>query len=190
MMLAALLPLLMQAASVPAPAPAPPSTPTPVPWSVAHTTANGAPATSTSVWSADGTARLVVRCDTATSPIVSIQFIPKPGFAAASPRPVSINADDNGWLGTNWQFPGNGAFVSDDVIVTNLTAAVAHARSIRVHVIDPDNGVVEAVFAGPPADTAIRTVLGACGYELGKVPLRSLPPPVPKATAAPAPDDE
>lgn len=176
-----LVAVLLQAAAAPAPAP------TPAPWTVTRTTARGKPATTTSVWSADGKARLVVRCDTATEQIVSLQFIPKGGFAPATPRPVSINIDDGGWLGTNWQFPGTGAFVSDDVIVTNLAAMLAHARQVRVRAIDPAEGVVEEVFAGPPGDAPVRAVLGACGYELGKLPARS----VPKAVAVqPAASDE
>lgn len=176
---------LLQAAAAPPPAPV--TAPAQVPWTVTHTTARGKPATTTSVWSADGKARLVLRCDTATDPIVSLQFIPKGGFAPATPRPVSINIDDGGWLGTNWQFPGTGAFVSDDVIVTNLAAMLAHARAIRVRAIDPAEGVVEGVFAGPPGDAPVRAVLGACGYELGKVPPRSLPK---TPMAQPAASDE
>lgn len=182
---AVLLPLLLQGATAAVPAHAP------APWTVVHLTANGAPATSTSVWAQDGKARLVVRCDTAGTPIVSLQFIPKPGFPAATPRPVAINADDNGWLGTNWQFPGNGAFVSDEVIVTNLAMIVAHAKAIRVRVIAPDNATVEAVFAGPASDAPIRAVLKACGYDLGTAPSRSaVAQPAPAAVAEPEPDGE
>ena len=177
--------LLLQAAVAAAPAPA--AAPVPSAWTVAHSMANGAPATSTSVWSRDGKARLVVRCDTANAPIVSIQFIPKQGFPAATPRPVSINADDNGWLGANWQFPGNGAFVSDDVIVTNLVMVVGHAKAIRMRAIGPDDVRVEAQFAGPPDDAPIRAVLNACTYEMGKVPPRSAPKP---PAAAPAESED
>lgn len=159
----------------------------PVPWAVTRTTARGAPATTTSVWSADGRARLVVRCDTATDPIVSLQFFPRGGFPPATARPVSINIDDGGWLGTNWQFPGNGAFISDDVVVTNLAAMLAHGKAVRVRVIGPDEMPVEATFAGPPGDAPVRAVLSACGYELGKVPPRSMPKP---AAAPPAAEDQ
>lgn len=177
-----MLALMLQAA-------APPPTTVPAPWAITQTTAKGAPATSTSVWAQDGKARLVVRCDSAGTPIVSLQFIPKAGFPAATPRPVAINADDGGWLGTNWQFPGNGAFVSDDVIVTNLAMTVAHARSIKIRVIDPDNATLEAVFAGPATDAPIRAVLKACSYELGAVPPRSVVKPPAAAPAQPDSDD-
>lgn len=184
-----MMPLVLALALAAQAAPAAGPVPAPMPWAVTHSTARGAPATTTAVWSGDGKARLVVRCDTATDKIVSLQFIPRAGFPAATPRPVSINVDDGGWLGTNWQFPGSGAFVSDDVVVTNLTAMLAHARSIRVRAIDPAEGTVEAVFAGPPADAPLRTVLAACGYELGKVPPRSAVQTAP-APAQPAASED
>jgi hypothetical protein len=168
---------LLQAAATAAPAPAPP-------WLVTTSVRNGNTATSSSAWSQDGATRLVVRCDTSGAPIVSIQFIPKAGFAAAQPRPVSINVDDGGWLGTNWHFPGNGAFVSDDVVVTNLTAMIAHGKTIRVRAIGPDDSVVEATFVGP-GETPIRRVLAACGYAFGLAPQRAA---VVAPAAAPKPD--
>ncbi|MGY2733686.1 hypothetical protein [Sphingomonas sp. UYP23] len=187
-MIAALL--LLQAAA-PAAAAAVPS----APWAVQTRTSGKTIATSSSAWSTDTSARLVVRCDATAEKIVSLQFIPKGGFAAALPRPVSLNVDDGGWLGTNWQFPGSGAFISDDVVVSNLAAMIAGGKSIRVRVIDPDNKPVDAVFTGPGAGP-IRQVLSACDYELGKVPARAGAPaprpPVDPTTAKKAsePEDE
>lgn len=188
MMLLALL--LQGAAQSTAPGTVPSAAPVPLPWAVTRTIARGAPATTTSVWSADGKARLVVRCDTATDPIVSLQFIPKGGFPPATERPVSINIDDGGWLGSNWQFPGTGAFISDDVIVTNLAAMLAHGRSVRVRVTGPDDAPVEAVFAGPPGDAPVRAVLTACGYELGKTPARSMARQAAPADAQPVASED
>ena len=171
--------LLLQAA-----APAPAAAPAAAPWAV-QTRANGTNvSTSSSAWSSDAKARLVVRCDVTNEKIVSIQFIPKPGFAAAVPRPVSINVDDGGWLGTNWQFPGSGAFISNDAVVSNLSVMIAHGKSIRVRVIDPEEKVVEAQFAGP-GEAPIRQVLSACGYEFGKAPSRG---PAPSAAGPATPE--
>jgi hypothetical protein len=161
-----------------------------------QTKANGkSVATSSSAWSTDNSARMVIRCDTASEKIVSLQFIPKAGFVAALPRPVSINVDDGGWLGTNWQFPGNGAFISDDVVVSNLAVMIAQGHSIKVRVIDPDGKPVDAVFNGP-GQAPVRQVLAACGYAYGQAPSRSAAPapravPDPAAQAAqPDPDDD
>ncbi|GGA55433.1 hypothetical protein [Sphingomonas psychrolutea] len=173
-----ILALLLQAAVAP-----------PAPWAVTTKVDAASKATTSSAWSVDNTARLVVRCDVTSEKIVSIQFIPKPGFAAALPRPVSIKADDDGWLGTNWQFPGTGAFISQDVIVTNLAVVIAHGKTIHVRVIDPDNAVVEASFAGP-GEAPIRQVLKACDYEFGVAPARFAVPLAPAAApdAKPRPD--
>ena len=175
-----LLALLLQAAAT-----------TPAPWLVTTKLGAASTATSTSVWSEDGKARLVVRCDAAKEKIVSIQFIPRGGFPAALPRPVSMNIDDNGWLGANWQFPGSGAFTSQDAIVTTLAAQIARGKAIKVRVINPDNTPVDATFAGPATDAPVRRVLGACAYELGVVPARSaVPAALPDAKPTPAPADE
>ena len=173
-----ILALLLQAAVAP-----------PAPWAVTTKVDAASKATTSSAWSVDNTARLVVRCDVTSEKIVSIQFIPKPGFAAALPRPVSIKADDDGWLGTNWQFPGTGAFISQDVIVTNLAVVIAHGKTIQVRVIDPDNAVVEASFTGP-GEAPIRQVLKACDYEFGVAPPRFAVPAAPVASPAakPRPD--
>ena len=162
-----ILALLLQAAvSAPVPVAAPP------PWAVVQKSGGASVATTTSAWSSDNKARLVVRCDVTSEKIVSIQFIPRPGFAPALPRPVSIKADDDGWLGTNWQFPGTGAFISQDVIVTNLAVVIAHGKTIHVRAIDPDNAVVEADFVGA-GEAPIRKVLSACDFEFGVAPPRS-----------------
>jgi len=179
-----ILALLLQAAVA---APVTPAVAPAVPWAVTARVDTVSKSTTISAWSADTKARLVVRCDVTNEKIVSIQFIPKPGFAAAQPRPVSINADDDGWLGANWTFPGNGAFISEDVIVTNLAVVIAHGKAIRVRVIDPDNAVVEASFTGP-GEAPIRAVLKACDYEFGVTPPRSAMPVAPAPDAKPQPD--
>jgi len=185
-----ILALLLQAAVAP---PVTPAVAPAVPWAVTKRVDRASKSTTSSAWSADTKARLVVRCDVTNEKIVSIQFIPKPGFAAAQPRPVSINADDDGWLGANWTFPGNGAFISEDVIVTNLAVVIAHGKAIRVRVIDPDNAVVEASFTGP-GEGPIRAVLKACDYEFGVTPPRSAmtvaPAHAPDAKPQPDPADE
>lgn len=169
---------------------APTSTTASTPWMVTTKVGSASTATSTSVWSQDGSARLVVRCDAAAEKIVSIQFIPRGGFPAALPRPVSMNIDDNGWLGANWQFPGSGAFTSQDAIVTTLAAQLAHGRTIKVRVINPDNTPVDATFTGPATDAPVRRVLSACAYELGVVPARSATPVAAPATKPAPPEDE
>lgn len=142
--------------------------------------------TSVSVRTADGGARLVVRCDRAAGNInnVSVQFIPKGGFARATPRPVTLTADNGPALGTNWEFPGGGAFTAQDGVVTTLTVAIAHAHTIKIRAIDPANAPVDAVFTGPGSEAPIRQTVEACGQVFGQMPAPP-PPPVP----APKTDD-
>lgn len=169
------LALALQAA---APAATPAAAP-PAPWTprMKADPATGAQSGSVSAMSVEGNGRLVIRCDRAVENIVSVQFSPTPPFSAATPRPVSIQIDGAAPLGANWEFPGRGAYVADDAIVTTLTTAIAHGRQIKVHIIDPANNVVDATFAGPPSEAPIKQVVEACGYTFGEVPVRA---PAPK----------
>jgi hypothetical protein len=145
--------------------------------------ATGAQSGSVSVSSIEGKGRLVVRCDRRADNVVSIQFIPSLPFAAATPRPVSIQVDGAAPLGANWDFPGSGTYIADDQIVTTLTSAIAHAKLIKLRVIDPMNNPIDASFAGPPSEAPVKQVLEACGYVLGQAPIRA-PAPAPKAAPA------
>lgn len=177
-----ILMLLLQAAA------AVPATPAPAPAAGWTTVSKFDPvtklgSTSVSTYSADGKARLVVRCDRSTpgNSAVSVQFIPRPGFAKASPRPVTLTADTGPALGANWDFPGGGAYTAQDGVVTTLTVAIAHAHTIKVRAIDPANVPMDAVFAGPPSEAPIRATVEACGYVFGQMPAPPPPPPAPKA---------
>jgi hypothetical protein len=144
--------------------------------------------TSVSTRTADGGARLVVRCDRTAGNInnVSVQFIPKGGFAKATPRPITLTADNGPALGTNWEFPGGGAYTAQDGVVTTLTVAIAHAHTIKIRAIDPADKPIDAVFTGPGSEAPIRQTVEACGYVFGQMPA---PPPPPPAAPASKSDD-
>ena len=175
------LTMALQAA---APATATPPAPPPPPWTprMKMDPVTNRPSGSVSATSQDGNARLVVRCDRRVNNVVSIQFIPNAPFAAATPRPVSITVDGGTALGANWEFPGRGAVVSDEAIVTTLTVAIARGKTIKVHVIDPSEKPVDAVFSGPPSEAPIKQVVESCGYTFGVVPAAE---PAPPETPAP-----
>lgn len=158
--------------------------PAPAPWTpVLRSDVQGNRSATASATSTDGSARLVVRCDVRRDKVVSVQFIPRATFAAMTDRPVSLSFDGGSPLGWNWEYPGGGAFVRIDTIVTNLVSGIAHARQIRVRAIGPTNEAIEATFAGPASDAPIRQVLAACDYQLGIVPNRA-PVPIPVPTPA------
>ena len=181
--------LLTMALQVAAPAPpaVPASGPAMAPWTPQIKTdpATNQSSGSVSAMSQDGQARLVVRCDRRPGNIVSVQFIPNPPFAPATPRPVSIKIDDDAPLGTNWEFPGKGAMIADDVIVTNLTVAIAHAKQIKVHVIDPSEKPIDAVFVGPKSEAPIKQIVESCGYTFGVSPTPNPAPSPAEQSSAP-----
>lgn len=165
-----LLPLMLQAASATAP------------WSplTRRDASSGASSVSAGATSRDGTARLTVRCDNnGTDPVVSVQYITRTPLGATDDRPVSVTVDGKAPIDATWEFPGNGTFTRDSAVVTQITVALATARTIRVHTADLGNNPVDATFDGPPDAGAVKQVLAACNYQLGVVPQ-------PKA-AAPAP---
>ncbi len=166
--------LLLQAAA-PAPAPAPPWMP------VERATPQGTRSIAASAFSADGSARLVVRCDRVTSPVISVQFIPREQTRRFGVQPVSLQFDGGTPLVDNWEVMGAGLIEREDAAITTLSSGIAHARQIKLHSVSSDEAVVDLVFAGPATDAPIRRVVEACGFVLGQVPQRA-PSPAPAPT--------
>jgi hypothetical protein len=173
-----ILALLLQAA---APAPAPAATPAPVvPWTpvTRGDAAAGTLSSSVYVFSRTPGSRLAVRCDARTDKVVSIQF-KAPGDLGAGPvRPVSLILDGGTPLIANWEFISGIALEREDAAVTTITAALAHAREIKVHTTNLAGEPVDAVFDGPASPAGLTQVLGTCGYTLGTIPVRT-PAPAP-----------
>lgn len=160
--------LLVQAATASSPPPA---------WKFAErTNAAGVRSVSAAVVGYDKLSRLVVKCDVAQEPIVSVQFL-QPTPIGQGEKPVGVRFD-NGFANTYaWQATGNGIYVSDPVAVTALTSLLVKAKAVTVETTNASNFAVQATFAAPGSDALVRKVLGVCGYTLGVVP--PLPPAPP-----------
>lgn len=167
--------LLLQAAA-PSPAPVAPWTP------VERTTPQGTRSIAASAFSADGSSRLVVRCDRVGEPVVSIQFIPREQGRRFGVQPVALQFDGGTPMVDNWEVMGVGLIEREQAAMTTLSNGIAHARSIKLHSVDPNDAALDLVFAGPATDAPIRRVVEACGATLGQVPR---PAPVVAPTPAP-----
>jgi len=162
--------LLLQAA---APAPAAPA------WKLAdRTNPAGVRSISASVTGNDGLSRFVVKCDVASEPIVSIQFIQPQPLGSGADKPVAVRFDGGPAFTYNWQFPGTGTYVTDPEAITRLTSFLVKSKTVRVETTNGASFAVQANFAAPTSDAMVRQVLGVCGYALGVVP------PVPVKPAA------
>jgi hypothetical protein len=162
--------LLLQAA---APAPAAPA------WKLAdRTSPTGVRSISASVTGNDGLSRFVVKCDVASEPIVSIQFIQPQPLGPGADKPVAVRFDGGPAFTYNWQFPGTGTYVTDPEAITRLTSFLVKSKTVRVETTNGASFAVQANFAAPASDAMVRQVLGVCGYTLGVVP------PVPAKPAA------
>ncbi len=167
--------LLLQAAAVSAPAPVL----APV-WKLAdRTSPAGVRSISASVTGNDGLSRFVVKCDVASEPIVSIQFIQPQPLGSGADKPVAVRFDGGPAFTYNWQFPGTGTYIADPEAITRLTTFLVKSKTVRVETTNGASFAVQANFAAPTGDAMIRQVLGGCGYTLGVVPT---PPPPPKDT--------
>ncbi|KQN35393.1 hypothetical protein [Sphingomonas sp. Leaf38] len=165
--------LLLQAA---APAPAAPA------WKLAdRTSPAGVRSISASVTGNDGLSRFVVKCDVASEPIVSIQFIQPQPLGSGADKPVAVRFDGGPAFTYNWQFPGTGTYVTDPEAITKLTSFLVKSKTVRVETTNGASFAVQANFAAPASDAMVRQVLGVCGYTLGVVP-----PVPPKPAAEPA----
>ncbi len=155
------------------------------PWAAVERTApGGTRSIAASAYSADGSARLVVRCDRVSTPVVSIQFIPREQTRRFGVQPVSLQFDGGTPLVDNWEVMDVGLIEREDAAMTTLANGIAHARAIRLHSVASDDTAVDHAFPGPASDAPIRQVLAACGFTLGQVPQRA---PVPAATPSPTP---
>jgi hypothetical protein len=173
-----ILALLLQAAA-PAPASAPAPAPV-VPWTAITrgNAASGNLSSSLYVFSRTPGSRLAVRCDARADKVVSLQFR-GPGDLGAGPvRPVRLDIDNSPPLIANWEFISTIALEREDVAVTTITTALAHAREIKIHTTNLAGESVDAVFDGPTSTAGLTQVLATCGYTLGAVPVRS-PAPAP-----------
>ena len=161
--------LLLQAVAVSAPAPA---------WKLAdRTNAAGVRSISASVTGNDGLSRFVVKCDVASEPIVSIQFIQPQPLGSGADKPVAVRFDGGPAFTYNWQFPGTGTYIADPAAITKLTSFLVKSKTVRVETTNGANFAVQANFVAPTSDAMVRQVLGVCGSTLGVVPT---PPPPPK----------
>ena len=155
------------------------------PWvPVERATPQGGRSVAASAFSADGAARLVVRCDRVTAPVVSIQFIPREQGRRFGVQPVSLQFDGGTPMVDNWEVMGVGLIEREDAAMTTLANGIAHAKAIKLHSVATDDTAVDHVFAGPGSDAPIRRVVEACGFTLGQVPQRA-PAPAPSATPTP-----
>lgn len=169
--------LLLAQAAAPAPAAA-----AAAPWTVTERAgANGLRSASTSATEPGG-ARLAVRCDRATEPVVSIQFLPRTRLRSFGVQPVTLQIDGGALLVDNWELIGGGAIERVDAAVATLTAAIAHGRVVKLRSFDAAGGSIDLSFAGPATDAPIRRVVAACGFTLGQPFTRAAQP-----AAAPAP---
>lgn len=165
--------LLLQAAPAAAPAP----------WTVSTRpkTDPAITSTATGASSADGNAKLIVRCDAGKANVVSVQLFSRTPLGGPPARPVSLTFDANTPMIDNWEFVQQGAFQRDDVAVTTLTTALAAAKTIKVHTTTTTGEPVDATFTGPASAQPVTAVLAACGYTLGQPPVRAPEPKDKKA---------
>jgi hypothetical protein len=160
--------LLQAAAAGATPAPA-------AGWTLAdRTNAAGVRSIVAAVVARDGLSRLLVKCDIAQEPIVSIQFIQPRALGESADKLVNVRFDGGPAFAYNWAFPGTGAYITDPEAVTKLTTFLVKAKDVRVDTTNASNFAVDAGFVGPGGPAPIAKVLTACGNTLGVVPA---PPP-------------
>jgi hypothetical protein len=168
-----ILAILLQTTAAPVPAPAPAAAPV-APWTVTVRPKTDPAITSTVVGtpSTDGSARLVVRCDSGAQQVVSVQLFTKAALGGPPDRPVTLMFDYATPMGANWEFVEKGAYIRDDMAVTTITTALATAKKIKIHTTTTTGGAIDASFVGPSSAEPVKAVLAACGYTLGTPPVR------------------
>lgn len=160
------LPAAAHAQTTPAPKPAPAPAPAGPPvWTFKEATdaTTGKVSSSAAIRSTTGNGRLLVRCDTAVTPIVSVQFIPRPPLPASDSRMVTITFDESKAEIAAWEFPGQGAYIGEAYDVFVLAGEIAAAKTIRFDTINVDGSPIRSTFTGPGNDAMFRKVYQTCG---------------------------
>jgi hypothetical protein len=128
------------------------------------TDANGKISATAAIRAEDGSGRLIVRCDTAAMPIVSIQYIPKPALPAMDSHQVTVTFNEANAEFSAWEFPGAGAYYGEPVSVWIMVGMIATAKTVRIQTDDASGAQIGSVFAGPGNDAMFRKVYAACGF--------------------------
>lgn len=154
---AAALPAAAQTAAAPA---------GPAVWTLKEATdaTTGKVSATASIRAADGSGRLIVRCDTVAMPIVSIQYIPRPALPAMESHQVTVTFDESRAEFSSWEFPGSGAYRGDPFDVWIMASGVAAAKTVRVQTENDKGEQIASDFVGPGNDTIFRKVYAACGF--------------------------
>ncbi len=141
-----------------APAPAPAATG----WTFRENSDPAKPKSASAVVHNAHGARLIVRCDTAKVPIISVQFFPNPEVPAGDPRTVTLTINEAQAEITSWLFPGRGAYNGEAGEVFPIVSEIAPAKTVRVAFADGEREISED-FVGPGGDAMFRKVYGVCG---------------------------
>jgi hypothetical protein len=148
--------------------------PTPGVWTFRENAEPGQPKSATATVRSEDGSRLLLRCDTVSVPIVSVQFMPKPAVLAGDPRTVTLTLDEGLADMTSWLFPGKGAYNGEPPEVYLIAEEIAKAKKLRIGFFEGDKSI-EQEFAGPGGDAIFRKVYAVCG----------LPYAMPSVTPAP-----
>lgn len=134
-------------------------------WTLKEATdaATGKISATASIRAADGSGRLIVRCDTVEMPIVSIQYIPRPALPAMESHQVTVTFDESRAEFSAWEFPGSGAYRGDPFDVWIMVSAVAASKTVRVQTEDATGTQIQSLFTGPGNDAMFRQVYATCG---------------------------
>ena len=166
-MITLLLPLLLQSAPAAAPA-GPPQ------WGYKENkdAAGVLHSASAVIRSADGLARLVVKCDIVDEPVVTVQFLPKPALQAGAPRNVTMTLDDAKAEIAVWQLPGGGAFIGEPVETFQIVSLIGAAKKVDIVLTNDSGTTIAGTFDGPGSDAMFRQVYTACGAPYAPLELK------------------
>jgi hypothetical protein len=139
-----------------------PPPPRPGVWTFRENINPGQPTSATATVRSEDGSRLLLRCDTANVPIVSVQFMPKTPVPAGDARIVTLTLDEGMADMTSWLFPGKGAYNGEPPEVYLIADEIAKAKKVRLGFAEGDT-MIERDFAGPGSDAMFRKVYATCG---------------------------
>lgn len=123
------------------------------------------PVASASLRSISGSERLVVRCDGAGEPVVSVQFLPRRYLGISGSRSVTVRIDELPPVETEWERGSQGTFNREPEVVRSLANLIARAHRVVVRAWNYENQPIDGIFQVAGGEPRLRRVFELCGYS-------------------------
>ena len=130
------------------------------------------PTARAAVRSMDGSSSLVVKCDGAGEPVVSVQLI-QPRFLGTGERKLTYRFDELPAVDLQADYTSKVAYTAYDGVVVPLAALLKGNHRVLVRAWDYRDQPVDVMFQVAGGKEPVEKVLSTCHYPLEPTPVKT-----------------